>query len=176
MKFGSLARVRPAALLALCFAGCITSGDARDEDYAIFRSRSGGYLRVSLDRNQYEANDEPPTKVARGSLSGDEYEQLGALTSDELMAHYVETSASDREACLADPAAFSLSTRRSVGGCWVPSDVTDGDTKSMLDFLVPLLEQYVPDADGSQPSGDEPKDAGAKKDASAAKDAGKRDS
>jgi hypothetical protein len=161
MTFGNFACL--AALFAL--AGCITTSDARDEEYAIFRSRSGGYLRVSLDRNRYESNNEPPTLTAKGSLSDEDWQQVQELTSDEKMAHYVETSAEDLQACMSDPAAYSLSTRKSLGGCWVPADVTDDDTKAMLTFFQGLLTEYVPAADGSQmiPSGT--KDAGAKKDA-----------
>jgi hypothetical protein len=154
MTFGSL--VRGSLALALAgLAGCIITPDPREEEYAVFKSRSGGYLRVSLDRNRYEANDEPPTATARGLLSADEYEQVEALTSDERMEHYVETSAADREACLADPAAFSLSTRKSLGGCWLPDDVDDADTREMLDFMVPLLAQYAPSGPGGGGDGEE---------------------
>ncbi|HEY6878179.1 MAG TPA: hypothetical protein VI299_09170, partial [Polyangiales bacterium] len=128
-------------------AGCITTMDARDEEYAIFRSRSGGYLRVSLDRNHYESNNEPPTAIADGALSKADWEQVQELTSDDKMAHYEETSDADRAACLKDPAAYSLSTRTSVGGCWLPSRVTDDDTNAMLTFFRGLLDKYVPAAD-----------------------------
>lgn len=140
MTLGNFAR-----MAALCtLAGCITTMDARDEEYAIFRSRSGGYLRVSLDRNHYESNNEPPTAIADGALSKDDWAEVQTLTSDEKMAHYEETSAEDRAACLNDPAAYSLSTRTSVGGCWLPSLVTDDETNEMLTFFSGLLDKYVP--------------------------------
>jgi hypothetical protein len=143
MKLGILARL--VALAAL--TGCITSGEARDEEYAVFRSRSGGYLRVSLDRNEYESNAEPPTKTRRGSLRDEDWQQVQALTSDDKMAAYAETDAEDRAACIDDPNAYALSTRTSLGGCWVPSEVTDEQTTEMLDFFVPLLAANVPSRD-----------------------------
>ncbi|HEX5659478.1 MAG TPA: hypothetical protein VFX59_19920 [Polyangiales bacterium] len=155
MTFGNLARL--AALVAL--TGCITSGDARDEEYAIIRSKGVGYLRVSLDRNEYQSNNEPPTGTQKGSLSDEEWQRIQELTSDDKMATYVETSASDRAACIDDPSSVAVSTRKSIGGCWLPNDVTDAETKELLDFVGPLLATNVPNADGS-PSDDAPKDAG----------------
>lgn len=169
MKLGNLARL--AALVAL--TGCITSRDARDEEYAIFRSKGVGYLRVSLDRNEYQSNNEPATGVQHGSLSDDDWQRVQELTSDDKMATYVDTSADDRAACIDDASAYALSTRRSLGGCWVPGDVTDGDTQEMLDFFIPLLAAHVPDANGAPMTDDTPQDAGRDAGRDAGKDAGK---
>jgi hypothetical protein len=172
MTFGNLARV--SALLAL--AGCITSGPARDEEYAIFRSKGAGYLRVSLDRNEYQSNNAGETGTQKGSLSDDDWQRVQELTSDEKLEVYVGTSAEDRAACIDDPNAFALSTRKSLGGCWVPADVSDAETQEMLDFFVPLLQAHVPNEDGTPMDNDDdqaPRDAGRRDASSAGKDAGK---
>jgi hypothetical protein len=168
MTLGNWARV--GALLAL--AGCITSGPARDEEYAIFRSKGAGYLRVSLDRNEYQSNNADETGTQRGSLSDEDWQRVQELTSDPKMEVYVGTSAEDRAACIDDPAAFALSTRKSLGGCWVPSEVSDAETEEMLDFFVPLLQANVPSADGTPMDDDDapPRDAGRR---DAAADAGR---
>jgi hypothetical protein len=118
--------------------GCLLSscGDSGSHGggWFVFSQRPEGSLIGGADRQTYEFINFSSQRTRRGTFDPATVESLLALVNDDAVSHYAPSS-SDEGRC--HDVGYTLSTTQGAF-CWIPQEVTDTQTRRMLDFMTAL--------------------------------------